>query len=64
MKKLINKITGLGVAVCICGVLSVGSIVLAFLGPEESGRLMATPPALGFSAFIALLLIVRAELST
>ena len=63
MKKLINKITGLGVAVCGCGVLSAGSIVLAFFGPEESGRLMSTPPALGFSAFIALLLIVRGVLT-
>ncbi|MDA3927014.1 MAG: cytochrome c biogenesis protein ResB [Kiritimatiellae bacterium] len=59
MKKLINKIAGLGVAVCGCGVLSLASIVLAFFGSEKSIQLMATAPALGISAFIALLLILR-----
>jgi len=59
MKKLINKIAGLGVAVCGCGVLSAASIGLAFMGPERAGKLMSTPPALGISALIALLLILR-----
>ncbi len=59
MKKLINTIVGTGVGTIICIVLSIGSIVLAFFGPEKSGVLMSTPPALGFSALICLLLMVR-----
>jgi len=63
MKRFINQITGLGVAVCICGALSAASIALAFLGAERAGRMMSTPPALGISALIALLLTVRGVLA-
>jgi len=59
MKKILNKLIGTDVAVCICGILSAGSIVLAFFGSERSIKLMSTPPALGFSALVALLLVVR-----
>lgn len=59
MKKLINIIAGTGVASIVCIVLSISSIVLAFFGSEKAGRLMSTPPALGFSAFIVLLLLIR-----
>lgn len=46
-------------AVYICCILSAASIALAFVGAEKAGEIMATPPALGLSALLALLLILR-----
>ena len=59
MKKLINIIAGTGVAALVCIILSIGSIALAFYGPTKSGEIMSTPPALGFSTLICLLLLLR-----
>jgi hypothetical protein len=36
-----------------CGVLAVGSVGLAFLGPERSGELMSRPPLLVLTAVLA-----------
>jgi hypothetical protein len=59
MKRFFNIISGLGTAIVICILLSAGSIFLAFKGAEKAGALMSTPPALGFSAVVALLLLLR-----
>ncbi|MFA7171868.1 MAG: cytochrome c biogenesis protein ResB [Kiritimatiellia bacterium] len=63
MKKYINQVTGLGMAVYICCILAAASIALASVGAERAGEIMATPPALGLSALLALLLILRGGLT-
>lgn len=50
MKQALNKWLSLGVAAGLCGVLAVGSVVLAFLGPELSGVAMTCPALLCVTA--------------
>lgn len=59
MRMFIKQLTGLGMAVYICCILSAASIALAFFGADKAGQIMATSPALGLSALLALLLILR-----
>ncbi len=63
MKRFLNIITGPVVAAVFCLLLSGGSIFLAFKGSQSSCVLMSTPPALGFSALVLLLLAVRGVLT-
>ena len=48
--RTLNRWLNVDVAAWLCAVLAVGSVALAFLGPERSGALMARPPLLAFTA--------------
>lgn len=48
--------TGLGGAAWLCWILALGSVALAFPGPERSGALMARPAVQGLMAGVAVLL--------
>ena len=56
MKAILTKKFGPGVAVWLCGVLSVGSVGLAFLGSEQAGGVMSQPPFLAATAVFAVML--------
>jgi hypothetical protein len=51
--RALNKWLSPGVAAWLCGALAVGSVALAFLGPERSGAFMSRPPLLAFTALFA-----------
>lgn len=47
--------TGLGGAAWLCWILALGSVALAFPGPERAGALMTRPVMQGFTAGVAVL---------
>lgn len=49
----LDRVLSLNVAAWLCAALAVGSVALAFLGPERSGALMSRPPLLAFTAVLA-----------
>jgi len=58
MKSTLNKVVSLSVAMWLCILLSLGSIVLACLGPTQAGDWMARLPNLVGVALLALALII------
>ncbi len=54
---LFNRATGPGAAACLCWVLSLGAVALAFPGPERSGTFMSHPAMLGVTAVLAAALL-------
>lgn len=55
---ILNRWLSLGVAAWLCGLMAVGAVALAFLGPARSGALMSRPPLLAFTALLAVGLAV------
>ena len=53
MRLFFNRLTNLGVASWVCWLLALGSVALAFPGPERSGAFMAQPVMQGVTAVLA-----------
>jgi cytochrome c biogenesis protein ResB len=51
--RILNTWLSPGVAVWLCGAMAVGSVALAFLGPERSGDLMSRPTLLAYTVLLA-----------
>ena len=51
--RILNKGLSVDVAAGLCAVMAVGSVALAFLGPDRSGALMSRPPLLALTGVLA-----------
>jgi len=58
MKRLLNRILSLSVAVWLCILLSLGSVALAFMGATQAGEWMSRSPNLVGVALLALALSI------
>jgi len=57
LRLFFNRLTNLGVASWVCWLLALGSVALAFPGPERSGAFMARPVMQGVTAVLAAALL-------
>lgn len=54
MKKVLNWLQSLSIIAWVCWIISIGTVMLAFMGAEQAGVLMARPPLQVFSGVLAL----------